>query len=267
MSTSPSSAAPIIEERLPPPSRAVLYLLYHELSADPGAYKYALNTKVFREHLHLCRRMRNSGGEELWPEITFDDGHLSNFDQAMPSLADADLQARFFITAGWTGQRPEYMSWNQLREVAQAGHSIGAHGWSHRLLTHCSDVEMETELGRARAMLQDRLGLSITSISLPGGRFDKRVLAACRRHGYTQIFTSIPRVEALPSTEIVGRLNLRSDARREWLESVLASPTGPIRRIERQYRLKTIAQRIMGDTLYAKVWARVNKAQVSAEAS
>ena len=270
MSSVPSVPEGSVEERLSPISRATLYLLYHELSADPGAYRYALGTTVFREHLRLYQCLRQTGHYGLCPEITFDDGHLSNFEHALPALAEAGLNAHFFITAGWTAQRQEYMSWEQVRAIAQAGHPIGAHGWSHKLLTHCSDAELEIELGRARALLQDKLGLAVTSLSLPGGRFNERVLAACRQYGYSKIFTSIPRVEGPMSGrsgEMIGRLNLRSNASREWLEAVLASPTGPIRRIARQHRLKTAVQQMLGDGLYAKLWAVLNKAQTSAELS
>lgn len=267
MSSSPSPAQVTVEAHHAPNSRAVLHLLYHEISADPGAYKYALGTTVFREHLRLFRRLQLPAHGGLWPEITFDDGHLSNFDQALPLLTDAGLSAHFFITAGWTEERPEYMNWQQLRQIVQAGHTIGAHGWSHKLLTHCSDGELETELGRTKEVLQDKLGASITSMSLPGGRFNARVLTACRDYGYEKIFTSIPRAEALPLQEIIGRLNLRSDASAEWLELLLASPTGPIQRMERQYRLKAAAQRLLGDRLYGRLWALLNRAEHGPEAA
>ena len=264
MTASPNRAYAPNEGRLAPASRTVLYLLYHELSARPGAYKYALSVSAFRKQLLLFQRLRTTEARGPCPEITFDDGHLSNFDQALPSLAEAGLNARFFITAGWTAQRPEYMNWEQLFELARAGHRIGAHGWSHKLLTRCTDSELDTELGRARAVLEDKLGFPITDLSLPGGRFDARVLTACRRHGYTHIFSSVPRVETVPAQETIGRLNLRSDASAEWLQMLFATPV-LIDRLERRYRIKAAAQRALGDTLYGKLWAFLNGARPSSE--
>jgi peptidoglycan/xylan/chitin deacetylase (PgdA/CDA1 family) len=63
------------------------------------------------------------------------------------------MKARFFITAGWTGKKPGYMGWEELRSLHEAGHSIGAHGWTHALLTHCSEKDLQTELSSARFVL------------------------------------------------------------------------------------------------------------------
>src|SRR6185437_12879132 len=122
-------------------------------------------------------------------------GHLSDYEHALPLLQARNLQARFFITVGWTGQKPGYMGWNELRSLHEAGQQIGAHGWTHTLLTHCSDKELATELGQARLTLEDKLGTAITTMSLPGGRYNRHVLAACEKQGYTQVYTSIPRSE------------------------------------------------------------------------
>ena len=112
----------------------------------------------------------------MWPEVTFDDGHISNFEFALPILQSRAIRAWFFITVGWTGRRPGYMGWNELRKLHQAGHVIGAHGWTHTLLTHCSARRLHSELVDARLTLEDKLGASVTSMSLPGGRYNRHVL-------------------------------------------------------------------------------------------
>ena len=116
----------------------------------------------------------------------------------LPILQSRGLTAQFFITVGWTGKKPGYMGWPELRALHESGQMIGAHGWSHTLLTHCSEKDLQTELSSARLTLEDKLGTSITTMSLPGGRYNRRVLAACQEAGYTQIYTSVPRAETLP---------------------------------------------------------------------
>lgn len=261
-----SSAVP---QSLPPASsaqselktraRASLHLLYHELSPEKSEYTYALATGSFEKHLQLFRRLSAEGSSTLKPEITFDDGHVSNFEYALPMLSAHEVVARFFITAGWTSQRAGYMTWEQLRELEQAGQEIGAHGWSHTLLTHCTEVELTHELSDARLLLEDKLGTPVTTLSLPGGRFNRRVLDACERAGYTQVFTSIPRAESSSSTPLMGRLNLHSDADVPWLERIFEPESPALRRLNRQYRLKEAMQRTLGDGLYAKLWALVNR--------
>ena len=95
--------------------------------------------ECLRDHVDIYAQILGAEITCIWPELTFDDGHISNIDLAAPILQSRNLKARFFITAGWTGTKPSYMGWPELRLLHSAGHSIGAHGWTHTLLTHCND--------------------------------------------------------------------------------------------------------------------------------
>jgi hypothetical protein len=201
----------------------------------------------------------------MWPEITFDDGHISNFEYALPILQARDMQAWFFITVGWTGNRPGYMGWQEVRSLREAGQAIGAHGWSHTLLTHCSDGELAKELGGARKELEDRLGTSVTTMSLPGGRYNRRVLAACEQAGYTEVYSSIPRAETVPPGSLVGRLNIRGDMSMEWISRLFQPESKALSRLERQYRLKATAKSLLGDSVYERLWARLNRKEPDSE--
>lgn len=251
--------------RRPAPSASRrVYLLYHEILSAPGKYTYALDKGTFRQHLELFTRVHAEGNGWLWPEITFDDGHVSNLEHALPLLAEFNVVAHFFITVGWTSVRPEYLTWAQLAELQRAGQKIGAHGWSHTLLTHCSDEQLQLELSDARRRLEDCLGTPITTMSLPGGRMNQRVLNACRVAGYEQVFTSVPRAEISQTAPLTGRVNLHTDATVAWLEELLRPGSAVLQRMERNYRVKQAAQRALGDRLYEKVWAILNRADSDA---
>jgi hypothetical protein len=236
-----------------------LHFLYHELRPEPSNYSYVLETNKFDSHLDLFSQMQKAPGHGLWPEVTFDDGHMSNFDYALPALMSRGLIARFFITVGWTDKRPGYMGWRELRSLHESGQQIGAHGWSHALLTHCTPADFDVELRKAKSVLEDKLGTSITTMSLPGGRYNRRVLAACRETGYTQIYTSIPRADREPLGFTVGRLNIRRDVSLEWIQNVLQPGSRELSNLERQYRIKAAAKTMLGDRLYEKLWALLNR--------
>jgi peptidoglycan/xylan/chitin deacetylase (PgdA/CDA1 family) len=218
-----------------------------------------IDTEKFSRHVDLFAQMRKAENGGLWPEITFDDGHLSNYEYAMPALLSRGLIARFFITVGWTESRPGYMGWRELRALHESGQIVGAHGWSHTLLTQCSPQKLDKELRSTRLLLEEKLGTSITTMSLPGGRYNQRVLAACRQAGYKQIFTSIPKAEAVPSGLMVGRLNVRRDMTVEWFRNLLQPGSGTLRGLERQYAIKEAAKRLLGDRLYEKLWGLLNR--------
>ena len=248
----------ISQERVGQPSQK-LHFLYHELRPDPCDYSYVLETNKFYTHLDLFLQMRKAESPGLWPEVTFDDGHSSNYDYALPALMSRGLTARFFITVGWTDKKPGYMGWRELRSLHESGQLIGAHGWSHALLTRCTPGDLDVELGKAKLVLEDKLGTSITTMSLPGGRYNRRVLAACRERGYTQVYTSVPRAEHEPLGFTVGRLNVRRDISLEWIRNVLQPGSRELSSLERQYRIKAVAKTVVGDRLYEKLWALLNR--------
>lgn len=236
-----------------------LYLLYHELRSSETRYSYVTDTAMFDRHLDVYRRLRDAENPGLQPELTFDDGHISNSELAAPMLQSRNLTATFFITVGWAGIRPGYMGWSELRSLHRAGHSIGAHGLTHTLLTRCNDRGLHAELSDARWTLEDKLGTSITTMSLPGGRYNRRVLAACEEAGYTQIFTSIPRAENLPLGPTVGRLNILGGMQPEWIARLFEPDGKLLDSLGRQYRRKEAAKKLLGDRLYAKLWALMNR--------
>ena len=236
-----------------------LFFLYHELRGEPSNYSYVLERRAFEQHADLFLHARSLGDQTLWPEITFDDGHVSNYDIALPSLAARHLTATFFLTVGWIANRPGYMDWTQVRALQAAGQHIGAHGWSHALLTHCDDTTLRTELEQPRLTLEDKLGIAITTLSLPGGRFDPRVLSACRAAGYTHVFTSVPHAEPPALPFLIGRLNLRSNTTLHTLSQLLDTRSGALSRLERQDRWKATLKKTLGDRIYARLWAAMNR--------
>jgi len=246
------------------PTLQSLYLLYHEVRPSETPYSYAISAEMFAKHLDLYAQRRSSG-IGLSPELTFDDGHISNLELAAPMLAARGLTAHFFITVGWTGKRPGYMGWTELRSLQAAGQMIGAHGWSHTLLTHCDDRQLQTELNDSRLTLEDNLGTAITTMSLPGGRVNGRVLAACEAAGYTHIFTSVPRAETTPLGKTVGRFNVQGNMQPEWIAELLNPQSGVLSGLQRQDRIKQRLKSLLGDKLYAKLWALRNRQEAEAD--
>lgn len=239
-----------------------LYLIYHEIRPAQTRYSYVVSCSEFERQCELFSRLQTAGSElETYrPELTFDDGHLSAVEYALPVLAKQGIRARFFITAGWTGEKAAYMTPRDLLTLQDAGMLIGAHGWSHQLLTHCNSAELDRELSDAKAKLEDLLGKPVTSMSLPGGRANTHVLRACAAAGYTEIFTSAPQVCSDPGGgATIGRLNLRGDASIAWLEQLLQPASGVLARLQRAHQVKSAAKAVLGDRLYAGLWSLANR--------
>ncbi len=238
-----------------------LCLTYHRVAVEPSKYPYTMTSRQFEDHLECVSRLRNdASGRYVRARVTFDDGHSSNHSQAAPLLAKYEVTAQFFLTAGWIGSRPDFMDWAQARELHSAGFAIGSHGWSHRLLTRCSDSELDVELRRSKGVLEDRLGVPISTLSMPGGRWDRRVLRACAAAGYECIFSSDPTgtVVRREGVQLTSRVNIASSMRAQQLCNLLKVHGGGLRRLAMLHHAKCTVRRIVGERLYHDLWCAVH---------
>jgi peptidoglycan/xylan/chitin deacetylase (PgdA/CDA1 family) len=244
------------------------YLAYHEITEAKPEYLYGTSTSQFREHLRCVQRHINLGHART-NYITFDDGHVSQYIRAISALEEFSMKATFFVTAGWTGKRPGYMTWEQLAELARCGHEVQSHGWSHTLLTHCSAKELEVELARSKRELEEHLGARVNAIALPGGRWNKRVLEACRESGYERVFTSDPWMvfEDVMGLQIAGRWMVTRTMSAQRIHGLLNGKGTALYLLRARHFAKEAAKLMLGDGTYRSLWrmlANKDKSQENA---
>lgn len=145
--------------------------------------------------------------------MTFDDGHVSNA-WAAQALARSAASADFFVNPARVG-RPGYLGWPDLREMAALGMSIQSHGMDHRYLDEMTAVEVDEDLRRSKAMIEDQVGHTVCLFAPPGGRRSAGLEGAARALGYRRICSSrpgwwggqagqaeVPRMAVLASTSV-----------------------------------------------------------------
>jgi peptidoglycan/xylan/chitin deacetylase (PgdA/CDA1 family) len=120
--------------------------------------------------------------------LTFDDGFADNHELALPLLKRHGARATFFPVAGFIGSDNDpgenYMTPDQLRELAGAGMEIGSHAMSHAELAKMPLEKARAELADSKAELESVLGREIDWLSYPKGSFNRDVAAAAREAGY-----------------------------------------------------------------------------------
>jgi hypothetical protein len=141
----------------------------------------------FKDHFNVVRledfvgRLRQGApiGDQLC--ITFDDGYLDNYTAAAPELSRQDLPATFFVATDFIGSstvpwwdaklpiRPEWMSWDHVRELRAAGFEIGAHTMNHVHMGQVAEAEAEREVLGSRARLEAELGEPPEHFAYPYG--------------------------------------------------------------------------------------------------
>jgi len=185
-------------------------LNYHGIEGKAGEYDwlpeerpYAVRAAVFEEQIRVLGENGfvsvnlelmaswQKGGESVSKPLmlTFDDGHISHYEHATEILSRHGAKGLFFISSFLVG-KPGYMSWQHLKDLSDRGFEIGCHGCRHKPLAGLPQSELEEEVTLSRKTLQDRLGIEIKSMSLPGGFDSARVRQAVKDAGYDYLFTS-----------------------------------------------------------------------------
>lgn len=77
----------------------------------------------------------------------------SNTERLLGLLAGKGIRGTFFIL-GWVAERSPQL----IRKIADSGHEIACHGYSHELVYRQSRHEFEEETRRAKSLLEDIVG-------------------------------------------------------------------------------------------------------------
>ena len=120
--------------------------------------------------------VRVVGGETEWePEdvkkiaITFDDGpHPSYTAQLLDGLKERGIHATFFVTGEHAELHPEI-----IQRMAQEGHLIGNHTYSHIQLTKKNREKFKEELIKTNEILKEITGEEVQYVRPPYGSWDK----------------------------------------------------------------------------------------------
>jgi peptidoglycan/xylan/chitin deacetylase (PgdA/CDA1 family) len=226
---------------------------YHEIVPTRAGYVYSATSVEFAEHLNVIQ-IREPGRQKQ--VVTFDDGHLSQYTHGLPVLERRGLKAIFFVTAGWTGKRANYMGWEHLRELLALGHEVQSHGWSHEILTRCPSKKVTEELRRSKDSLEDQLGVEIDAISMPGGRWNQAVLSHCEQAGYTKVYTSdaYARATSCGNVSVLGRCMIRRGMSGSDVIRLLESRDAMFSTEKTLFQLKRSLRAILGDATYHRLW-------------
>lgn len=135
---------------------------------------------------HQAIFLGNTEKKELY--LTFDNGYENgNTGQILDVLKEMKVPAIFFVTGHFVKEQPDL-----VKRMANEGHLIGNHSWSHPDMTQISNEQIRLELEKVRtevARLTQQQ--TISYVRPPRGIFNDRVLSVCQKYGYTNVFWSI----------------------------------------------------------------------------
>ena len=209
-------------------------LMYHYVSVAPtpeDVYRVDLSTTPDMFYRQM-RWLKENGYNVIslehlmyyldtgWPELpprpivlTFDDGYVDNYTNALPVLQKFGFTGTFFVLTDVTDRRePGYMTWEMLREMRAAGMDIQVHGREHQQMTgRDRDWLIFHLLGPAQT-INANLGYQPRFLAYPSGHYDDEVIDVAREMGYwAAVTTTQGSLQSKAAPFEMRRLRVRGD--------------------------------------------------------
>jgi peptidoglycan-N-acetylglucosamine deacetylase len=119
--------------------------------------------------------------------LTFDDGPDPEWTpRVLDALAAHGVRGTFFLV----GERAARAA-DTARAIADAGHEIASHGWSHRSLWLCGPRRTAEEIDRAQTTLEALSGQRPAFFRPPWGMVNAAMFPLLRARGLRPVFWSI----------------------------------------------------------------------------
>ena len=112
--------------------------------------------------------------------LVLDDGFINQYDNAVPILEAHGFRATFFVMAN-TAENPTRMNWTILTDLANRGHDIQCHSYSHANLTELTTEELYHEVVESKDVFASH-GFDTKLFSYPYGQFNDTVLNLVNQH-------------------------------------------------------------------------------------
>ena len=154
----------------------------------------------------------------FYAAVTFDDGFRSVFENALPEMQRHHLPCTIFIPTAYFGK---YAGWvrdenlqKTLGQIIPADEipqlqclAIASHTVTHPKLPELSPNEIEAEIFSSKEELDSALNQKTTLLSFPHGAFNATCIEACRKAGYSRVFSIEPsRAFKTPDEFVTGRV-------------------------------------------------------------
>jgi len=195
-----------IQKFVPENSIGFHCLAYHLIGAGTN-YPVDLATEVFRKQIQqlqqefevaslsevIARTQNKTLSSTQLVALTFDDAYENFYRNVWPLLHEARIPATLYVPVDFIAKKKsspiagdaslEPCSWQQLREMADTGLlSIGSHSCSHPDMRTLDEKSARYEISESRRMLEEQLGVRVTSFCYPKGLWNRRLEQLVREY-------------------------------------------------------------------------------------
>ena len=152
-----------------------------------------LNAQIAENQLVKIAKFK--GNKPAAISYTFDDGYVEHYTVAAPELEKHGFRGTFWVN-GTTHQKNEQQitdttraTWAQLKEMAERGHEISNHGWSHKNLNRITREEIIEEIRKNDSIIFLKTGvMPVTYCYAYNSKNDEAVRLASENRVGTRMF-------------------------------------------------------------------------------
>jgi len=179
------SIQPVVERTFvwnPPGETVVPILMYHHVGDFDPSFRYAVSVQSFQEQMKslqtwgyttipIASVIKAMTEGAYLPErpivITFDDGYMDVYENALPIMQQYGFEGVAYIIAGQV-EIGGFMHADQLKELRAAGWEIGSHTYNHVDLRQ-ADTDLQLEIVDAKNDLEALIDGPVDTFAFPYG--------------------------------------------------------------------------------------------------
>ncbi|MGH7457229.1 MAG: polysaccharide deacetylase family protein, partial [bacterium] len=95
------------------------------------------------------------------------------------------------------------LGWEELRQLAKAGVTLGAHTQTHPIMTQIAPAEIRREISGSQKALQREIGAALPIFCYPSGSHDDTVVDILKEEGFVVAFSTLDGHNDLRSADLL----------------------------------------------------------------
>jgi len=245
-----------------------LILNYHSIvKSKTGLFHvdpiYTISSDKFKLHLELLKALKVNvitldeleiinASSDFSICLTFDDGHPTDHEVVLPILNEYNFKASFFPCL--LNLKEQDDRWEKYKNLADNGHTIGSHGVTHKYLPSLNQEDQFYELQYSKNYIEEKTGRDVTIFSLPGGKYNEKVIQLSKEIGYKRVLTTEFGLNNTNNLSfLLNRMSLKNKYSLVLLKSILKQDSEVLRKIRLERKVKKNINRLLGNKLTDKL--------------